>query len=161
MFSILLLLLLRKHSKYMYAKCLNFPCFIKKIGCMQSCILYVSSARLTGVCLIFSYTTIYYFLWFPCFLYGGKLRYATFRGWKWNQAKVPKRTGWANIISSDSCIWLLVKVFSGGRKLVTDFHQFNLKQVNLFVEIAWKQRGLSWILAWFLAWNLGNFSVIL
>ena len=41
------LLLQRKHSKYMYAKCLNFLCFIKKFGCMHVCIVHVSYARLT------------------------------------------------------------------------------------------------------------------
>ena len=41
------LLLQHKHSKYMYAKCLNFLCFIKKIGCMHACIVHVSYARLT------------------------------------------------------------------------------------------------------------------
>ena len=30
------LLLQRKHSNCEYAKCLNFPCFIKKIGCMHA-----------------------------------------------------------------------------------------------------------------------------
>ena len=41
-----LLLLQRKHSKHMYAKYPNFPCFIEKIGCMHAYILHVSSARL-------------------------------------------------------------------------------------------------------------------
>ena len=44
-----LLLLQRKHSKYLFAKCLNFPSFIKKFGCMLACILHVLSARLTRV----------------------------------------------------------------------------------------------------------------
>ena len=44
-----LLPLQRKHSKYMYAKSLNFPSFIKKIGCMHACILHVLSAHLTRV----------------------------------------------------------------------------------------------------------------
>ena len=36
-----LLLLLRKHSKYMHAKCLNFPCFFLKCGWMYAYILHV------------------------------------------------------------------------------------------------------------------------
>ena len=42
-----LLLLQCKRSKYMYARCLNFPCFIKLFGCMLACILHVLSVRLT------------------------------------------------------------------------------------------------------------------
>ena len=36
-------LLQRKHSKYMYAKCLNFPCFITYLAaCMQAfCMFYL------------------------------------------------------------------------------------------------------------------------
>ena len=41
-----LLLLQRKHSKYMYAKCLNFPCFVRNLA---ACILHDSSARPTKV----------------------------------------------------------------------------------------------------------------
>ena len=41
------LLLQRKHSKYMYARYLNFPCFIKSLAaCMHACILHVLSVRL-------------------------------------------------------------------------------------------------------------------
>ena len=38
-----LLLLQRKHSKYMYAKCLNFPCFITYLAaCMHAfCMFYL------------------------------------------------------------------------------------------------------------------------
>ena len=40
----------RKHSKYMYAKCLNFPCFITYLAaCMHACILHVLSVCLTRV----------------------------------------------------------------------------------------------------------------
>ena len=41
-----LLQLQKKHSKYMFAKCPNFPCFMK-IGYMHACILHVLSARPT------------------------------------------------------------------------------------------------------------------
>ena len=39
-------LLQRKHSKYMYARCLNFPCFINYLA---ACILNVLPVRLTRV----------------------------------------------------------------------------------------------------------------
>ena len=42
-----LLLLQCKHSKYMYARCLNFPCFITKFSCMHAYILNVLTQRLT------------------------------------------------------------------------------------------------------------------
>ena len=43
-------LLQRKHSKYMYARCLNFPCFINYLAaCMHACILHVLSVRLSRV----------------------------------------------------------------------------------------------------------------
>ena len=42
-------LLQRKHSKYMYAKCLNFPCFITYLAaCMHAfCMFYLLSVCLT------------------------------------------------------------------------------------------------------------------
>ena len=43
------LLLQRKHSEHMYAKCLKFSCFSNKNGCMHAFILHVLSARLTKV----------------------------------------------------------------------------------------------------------------
>ena len=41
------LLLQCKHSKYMYARCLNFSMFYKVFGCIHACILHVLSVRLT------------------------------------------------------------------------------------------------------------------
>ena len=44
--KLLLLLLLRKHSKNMYVKCLHFPCLITNLAaCMHACILHVLSVR--------------------------------------------------------------------------------------------------------------------
>ena len=40
-----LLLLQRKHSKYMYARCLNSPEFLKKFGYLHECILDVRLSR--------------------------------------------------------------------------------------------------------------------
>ena len=45
-----LLLLLCKHLKYMYSRCLNFPCFINYLAaCMHASILHVLSVRLTRI----------------------------------------------------------------------------------------------------------------
>ena len=63
-----LLLLLCMHSKYMYARCLNFPCFIKFFGCILACILHVLCVRLTRenkwlktryqICFILEFSTL-------------------------------------------------------------------------------------------------------
>ena len=47
-------LLQRKHSKYMYAKCLNFPCFITYLAaCMHAFCMFYLYVSLGILCFIF------------------------------------------------------------------------------------------------------------